>query len=273
MNGPPLPPVKEPEPRAQEPAPPVREGLVYDTKDNWFLKFTNMRQLANGDHQERVHGVRISLALSLMSAVTWGWAHSTVIGGSLTHIKGKDLKLGLVAFIGFVNAKKTEITKANKDEKIYGLKVSHVTGKKNKFQGSNRLESSKVEKAEFMNKCAEYWALRKEVAKQLKETIATLNREHTNVEESFDKCTKEFEKAKVESTDASVRATNLNAKIGTLLQEASTTKTQATGSFKIIADSAADFIASAKWDGDFGSEAKLLSSSLQEFAAPISKLG
>lgn len=272
MNGP-TPPVKQPEPRACEPAPPVKEGLVYDTKDNWFLKFTNMRQLANGDHQERVNGVRISLALSFMTAVTWGWAHNTIIGGSLTHIKGKDLKLGLVAAIGFIASNKTEITKANKDEKIYGLKVSHVTGKKNKFQGSNRLESSKVEKAEFMSKCAEYWALRKEVAKQMKDTIAMLDRENTGVEESFDKCSREFDKAKVESSDASTRATSLTANIGTLLQDASTTKTHATGNFKVIADSAADFLASAKWDGDFGSEVKLLSSSLQEFAAPISKLG
>jgi hypothetical protein len=272
MNGAPPPPANQPEPRAQEPAPAVAAGFGFQTAKDWFLKFTNFRQLANGEHQERVDGVRVSLALSLMSAVTLGWYHASTIGGSLTHIKGKDFKLGLVAYLGFINANKTEISKTDKDEYIFGIKLSHVTGKKNKFQGSNRLSNSAVEKAEFTNKCAEYWALRKEVASALKETIATLNREHASVEESLQKCTKEFEKAKFDSTDASVKATSLNAKIDNLLQEASSAKTHATSSFKVIADSAAAFEAGAAWEGDLGSQLKLHCSS-QEFAASISKLG
>lgn len=273
MSGAPHPPVNQPEPRGQEPAPAVAAGLNFNTAKDWFLKFTNMRQLANGDHQERVNGVRVSLALSMMSAVTLGWYHSTVIGGSLTHIKGPDLKLGLVAYIGFINAKKTEITKGAKSEKIFGLKISHVTGKKNKLQGSNRISNSAVEKAEFTNKCAEYWNLRKELEAALKETIAKLEREHTSVDETFVNCTKEFDKAEEESTNATVRASKLDAKINDLHWQASIAKAHATSNFKVLADSAAHFEASGNFSGAMGSTAKLMSSSLQEFAASISKLG
>lgn len=275
MNGGPsaAPPVNQPEPRPLEPERAISAGLIFTGVKDWFLKFTNVRQLANADHQERVNGVRVSLALSLMSTVVYGWFHSSIVGGSLTHIKGPDLKLGLVGLMQFVNANKTEITKGRKDEKIFGLKISHVTGAKKKFQGSNRLSNSAVEKAEFMNTCAEYWELRKEVATQFKDTIAKLNRVHQGVEESFAKCTTECDKMTIECDNASSRSTSLAAKVGSLKLEASTVKTHATADLKVIADSAADFLASAKWDGDFGSEVKLLSSSLQEFAASISKLG
>lgn len=275
MNGGPStdPPVNQPEPRPLAPVPPITAGLNFTGVKDWFLKFTNVRQLANADHQERVDGIRVTLALSVMSTVVKGWFHSTIVGGSLTHIKGPDLKLGLVGFLQFVNANKTETTKGRKDEKIFGLKISHVTGAKNKFQGSNRLSNSAVEKAEFMNTCLEYWELRKEVAATFKETIATLNRVHQSVEESIAKCTMECDKMQVDCTEASSRAISLTAKVSTLKMEASTVKTRASADFKVIAGSGAAFLASANWDGDFGSEVKLLSSSLQEFAASISKLG
>ena len=272
MGGAPPPPSNQPSPRPLQPAPPVAAGFGFTTVKDWFLKFTNIRELANGDHFEQVNGVRISLALSLMSAITLGWYHSSIIGGSLTHIKGKDLKIGLLAYLGFVNANKTEITKANKDEYIYGLKLSHVTGKKNKFQGSNRLSNSAVEKAEFMNKCSEYWTLRKEIAAVLKETIKTLNAEHTHVEEGIQKSTREITNATQESDDTKIRADTLTAQIDNLMWQAQTAKAHATADLKVIADAAVEFEAGAAWEGDLGSQLKL-HCSFQEFAASISKLG
>jgi hypothetical protein len=268
--GDPAAPGNEPAPRPQEPAPPVKEGFTWKTPVDWFLKFTNIRELANADHHERLH-MRISLALSLASAVTLGWYHTTTLLGSLTHIKGPDLKLGLVAYLGFINNKKTEIIKGNKNEYIYGWKYQWVTGKKNKM-GSFHEQQSRAEYADFKNKCSEYWTLRKELAKQLKETIATLNKENASVAEEMKKCLLECDKAKVDSTDASVRASNLKAQIGTLQEQASSAKIQASSDFKVIGDSAAEFLASASWDGDFGSELKMVSS-LQKLSASLSKLG
>ena len=271
-DGAPAPPANQPEPRSLAPAPEISPGFRLDTTKDVFLKFLNIREVAKSDHQERINGVRISFVIQVLTNVVFGWSHSTVIGGSLTHIKGPDLKLGCVALLGFTFANKTEITKGNKNEYIYGLKVSHVTGKKSKFQGSNRLSNSAVEKAEFMNKCADYWNLRKEIAAQLKETIKVLNCTNSTIEETVASYEVEFSKAKVDSQVTAIRGNTLKADIATLHEQATNAKTHATASLKVIADAAADFEAGANWDGDFGGQLQMMSS-LQEFAAAISKLG
>jgi hypothetical protein len=272
MSGTPPAPAGQPQPLPLQQAPPVTPGFDFHTLKDWFLKFTNIRELANGDHQERVDGVRVSLAASLMTAVTLGWYHSSTVGGSLTQIKGKDMKLGLLTYLGFIRGKKTEITKGTKDEYIAGLKLSHVTGKKNKFQGSNRLSNSEIEKAEFTNKCAEYWELRKELEEHVKQTVKNLELIHTNLEQSIKNSTAEFETAKQEADEANVKATTLHARTSMLLWQASETKKRASQEFKVVADAAAEFTASGTWEGDFGSQIQL-HCSFQEFAASISKLG
>src|SRR5262249_7500867 len=160
---PPPPPGNQPQSLPLQPAPAASPGLSWSTLKDIYLSFKVIRELANGDHQERVDGVRVSLAAALMTAVTLGWYHSSTILGSLTQTKGKDVKLGLGAYLGFIRGTKTEITRRDKRDYVAGLKVSHVTGKKSKFQGSNRLSNSEIEKAEFRNKCAEYWILRKQL--------------------------------------------------------------------------------------------------------------
>lgn len=272
MPGPPIPPASQPQSLPLQPAPPVTPGFGFHTLEDWFLKFTNIRELANGDHQERVNGVRVSLAASLMTAVTLGWYHSSTVGGSLTQIKGKDIKIGLLTYLGFIRGKKTEITRGTKDEYIHGLKVSHVTGKKSKFQGSNRLSNSEMEKAEFTNKCAEYWTLRKELEEHVKETMNALVVTNTRLEESIKNSTAEYETAKQEADEANVKATTLHARTNMLRWQASTTRKHASEQFKVVADAAAEFTATGTWEADFGSQLQL-HCSFQEFAASISKLG
>lgn len=262
----------QPQPQPPQPAPAASPGLSWSTLKNIYLSFKMIRELANGDHGEWVNGVRVSLAASVMTAVTLGWYHSSTGGGSLSQIIGKDIKLGAGAYLGFIRGKKTEITKGIKYEKIVGLKLSHVTGAKNKFQGSNRLSSSEMEAAEYRNSCAEYWILRKELEAHVKETKKALVVSHLRLEESIKNCTAEYETAKHEADNANVKATSLHARTNNLLWQASNTRKQASEQFKVVADAAAEFTATGAWEADFGSQLQL-HCSFQEFAASISKLG
>jgi hypothetical protein len=271
MTGPSSPPVNQPQPRPAAPAPPVRAGLTFVGVKDWFLKFDAVRQVANADFWEHASLLRINFAVSAMMSTILGWYHSTTVGFSQTIVKGKDLKAGAVTYVGFINNNRTELINGKKDELIYGWKWTIVSGKKNRMGAGNQ-QIYAIRRAEFRNKCTEYWNLRKEAAQQVKEEIATYNRVHNDVQEEIKKCQMEFDKATVEVDNAKIRADKITSRIESLLREATRASEHVTADLKIIADSAIAFEASANWDGDLGSQLKL-HSALHEFAASISKLG
>lgn len=273
-GGGPNPPVHQPEPLPAQPAPPVGPGVNNQTADNWFSKFCHWREFANGDHFEQVHGLRISLALSMKTDLCMGWYHGSVIGGSLTRIIGHDTKLNLGGYVGFIAIKKTEITRGSKTARVFaGVKISHVTGKKDKFQGANELQNSLVEKVELANKSSEYWAVRKELETTLKETIKNLTLELGTVETTIPKCEREYAKSEIDAGTAKLDASLLEMKAGNVEWQCSNVKQKASSSLKIVADSATELLASAKWEGYCRGDVKLMASGLQKFAAPITKLG
>jgi hypothetical protein len=251
----------------------VSEGFNFSTIRDWYLRFANIREVANNDHYEVVNGIRIKLALSAMSTVIKGWAHGTIIGGSFTQIKGPDVKIGLGGAFSFLARGKTEITHLNKDEKIFGWKISHVRGKKNKLTVGNEVHNSAVKLAQNKNKCAEYWTMRKEMEKALEIIAKHMDRQHTSVSNNYFKLSWEANTVDKTVKEFQEKASQAKSTYKKLLEECSTVKEHASGQFTIIADSAAEVLADGNWEGYARGDVKLLGSSLQTFAASITKLG
>jgi hypothetical protein len=239
-DGPPQSPESEPTPREREAPPPPSPGFNFRSVRDWYLRFANIREVANGNHYEEILGARVKLALSLMTTVIKGWSHSTIVGGSFTQIVGPDLKIGLGGAFSFLARGKTEKVKGRKDEKIYGIKISHVTGKKTKHKVGNAAEMEK---------------------------------QHSRVEAKYSKMKVTYSYIDQTFDLLSQKAADGTYKYGKLLEQCKTVKEEASGQYQIIAASAAEVLASGKWEGYARGNVKLLASSLQKVAASVTKLG
>jgi hypothetical protein len=272
-DGPPQSPESEPTPREREAPPPPSPGFNFRSVRDWYLRFANIREVANGNHYEEILGARVKLALSLMTTVIKGWSHSTIVGGSFTQIVGPDLKIGLGGAFSFLARGKTEKVKGRKDEKIYGIKISHVTGKKTKHKVGNETHNSAVALIENKNKCAEYWTMRKEMEQLLETKAAEMEKQHSRVEAKYSKMKVTYSYIDQTFDLLSQKAADGTYKYGKLLEQCKTVKEEASGQYQIIAASAAEVLASGKWEGYARGNVKLLASSLQKFAASVTKLG
>lgn len=266
-------PQSEPEPRPRQEAPAVAAGFNFASVRDWYLRFANIRALAHNDHYEVINGIRVKLGLSAMSTVIRGWSHGTIVGGSFTQVKKLDFKVGYGGAFGFLFRGKTEVTRGSKDEGIYGWKISHVTGKKNKLKVGNEVQNSLAKLAHNKNKCAEYWAIRKELEQALETTAKHMDRQHTDVSNNYFKVRCESQRVDTTVDKCQQKASQAKSTYKKLLTESTTVKEHASGQLSIIAESAAEVLADGTWTGYARGDVKLLASSLQTFAASITKLG
>jgi len=276
MNGPPPPPPPGGEPGRKTPAdpPPDAEGSIWKTAADWYERHKNKKSVFQSDFYEKSVGLSVTYVASAQTKITLGWLHKTVVGGSRQWVGPWENKINIGFVLNYIRPVKEETTTGNKTEWILGVKISHVRGKKDKFQGSNKDIVSVVEKAQKTNKLNQHTsAVEKILAGSIKEQIQALEEDHANHQAKVTKCYEEFKSLQQEISTWTEKAGKLSADIKTFREECDSMEGKYSGTFKSLASAAHEINASGNFEGTLNGQAKFIAGSLMQIGAAITKAG
>lgn len=264
------------EPTSQSPAAPgpATSGSILKSTLDWFERNNHHKSVFSSDFYKKVVGISVSAVLSGTTKITLGHEHKTVVGLTRQYIVGEENKVNVGFVLNLIRGAKSETTAGNKTEWILGVKIGHVRGKKNKFQGSNKVVVSAIEKAQKTKKINEHVsAMEKILAGMISQEIKDLEEEHATLQGQYAKYEQQYDSIERKIDHWKTKAGAFVGDFKSLREQCETVSEKYSGAFKSLAGAAHEINAGASVEKTLNGEAKFIAGSLVELGAAITKAG
>ncbi|HEX7878381.1 MAG TPA: hypothetical protein VF720_03175 [Candidatus Eisenbacteria bacterium] len=274
MTDGPAPSAGEPTHKDTDPVPPVSSGAFWKTIKDKYDRHENHHGVFDSHSWKLIVGLSVSAVLSKAHKITLGWEHKSVKGGSVTVVMPYDNKLNVGAVCNYIIMDKSETTLGNKSEWILGFKFAKVNGKKQKFEGANKLKVSEIEQAKkTVDLQLHVMALEKLMAAELERDIKNLEEEHSKAEEIMKKAEATYTQMEVQMKEWTFKSNYLKSDIPKAQWECDSAEAKYSATWKSLSDAAHEITADGGVDMVAGAEAKFIGKSLIQLGASLTNAG
>jgi hypothetical protein len=274
MTEPPAAPSGEPQERKVGPLPPIGPGFFVLSRLSWYERNANKKSIYDGDYYKWVKGLYFTTVLSASTKITLGWEHKNVLGGTGTVVMPLDNKFNFGFVANFIFPVKQETTSGNKWEKITGIKISHVVGKKRKFVGSEEVDVEDLKRDKLNEKRRLHVkAVHKIMAGLIEQELNTVIEEHNAALETINYQESTYRNLDQEVDFANQRTEKLAERAGKSREEIDNVAAKYSGPFKSLASAAHEVNCNGALEMSARGNAAFAGDSLVSLAAALTKAG